>query len=287
MQYPFEGFLVWAIARGWDDPAIRAQADRFGWFTADDFADDLAALRTQTLRKGGRVLAKRLAEETTKPWSKSIQRKLIGEVSDLADGPTWGRLETARAVEPMRQAIELLTASGLDADRIATELATRYGTRWAAEHVACYQAYFWRFDRAAYAECYRYVAAWEETPERDLYQSCLGRNERFVFWRLGLKPAIAALHESEGQTFVEFLQGAQQHLINAVDPMMNPEGKAPTAWVQNYAVVRDLLEAWQEKHEHQGAVTLVEHIREHVRLKKAAKPDLPQLGVHIQEGDFE
>ena len=281
MLYPFERYLVWLIARGFDDEALRRQLVTHGLYWRKDFDDELKALRAETAQRGGAALARRKPQDK-RPWSKSLARRLLGEgVADLADEALRARTEVILSVRPLRQAVELLTLCGDPPETVALEVSTRYGATLDVSVLQCYLDYFWSVSPDQFGLVWSLVEDWPEGEERDLYRSCLGRDRRFVFWRLGINQAARTLEDSEGEALAIFLQGAQQHLINAVDPMLNPSGAAPTAWVNNYAVVREMLLDWQQRNAQVGSSGFVDHVRRHLQLT-SEKKELPRIG----EGEF-
>ena len=273
VRYPYERFLVWAMAHRWDDRRIVRQAAQYSFFYDEStFLDLLGSLRQQVAQQGGKALRKRWDADKD-PTPRQIER-LDGNGS-LSHDETRGRLETVLAVPPLRRAIQILACAGLTADRCAEERQVRYGMDLSPPIIAAYWHYFWNVGPAGYADLYTYLQLWPDSEDKEFFLSCLGRDLRYIYWRLGFEGVGTA---QEGEALEIFMAGAQQHLVNAVRPENNPKGTAPVAWLQSLGLAREMYYDWLERNRHQASDTFVDHIRKQIVLKKTESKALPQIG---------
>ena len=141
-------------------------------------------------------------------------------------------------------------------------------------HAFC--EFFWDAPNAGYAGLYSYVQLIpEKDKDREFFTVYLDKDLNAIYWKLGVQNL---LQWDESDTLRASLSGAYQYLRNAVDPEMNTEGIAPTAWVSVVDNLREMYYDSLERSKEQSARDLFKKFNDEIQLKMEKQPDLPVIG---------
>ena len=280
MQYPHDRYIRWLITQGLETgQIIRDCTDRHLYVDVINFAHQEEAIRQDMMALGGKSAQRHLdpaQEKKGKALTVNTLKKIIGTPYSLQDADLKGQLETLLRVRPARRMIQILAAKKQPPEIIAHQLQTRFDMDIPPELVHAFCEFFWDVSNAGYAGLYNYVQIIpEKDKDREFFTVYLGKDLQSIYWKLGVQNL---LQWDQTETMRLFLAGANQQLLNAVDSEMNPEGIAPTAWMN---VVKDGLDVYYdslERSKEQSARDLFKKFNDEIQLKMEKQPDLPVIG---------
>ena len=287
MRYPHEKYIRWLIAEGHDDEAIVEHCRRLFLYFSHEHEKDLDEIRHRMAEAGGKPFQKRLDEGppvlkdgTIRPLPDKLKAKVIGTPIAL-DQHLMGRLETILHVRLARRCIQIFSAKKIEPAIIAHDLQQRYDMQIDEYMVNAFLDYFWDVETCDIADLYNYCQRIpEEDKDREFFALCLDKPLRYIYWRFNMDSPI---QWTEGDFLQRSIIGAQNYILNAIDPTVNPLGKAPTEWVVILQNLRDMLLDHQARNSELAGQEFMSNFQDKIRLARESKKlptpsDLEEIG---------
>jgi len=268
--YPFDRYIKRQILVGRPTHVIRTfLVDEFGMLVADDFEVDVEQLK-QELATVSPALKNGLEGKRERPPGKRLMARALETDVAMDDRVSVRLLEFSR-VQPIREMVHALAMKQMDPGRIRMEVELRFQASLDPDVLHTYLLYFWDGTRMTFGDWFAYIQLMKGT-EKSFYNEVMLSDLNRVVWMMGGQPEF-----NEEDFLRRFMAGAQQALLETVDPRMNTQRIPPRDWAIVYSTAREHfldLRARQDE----------EKKREYMGRVKEASRKKP---VNLIEGEYE
>jgi len=141
-------------------------------------------------------------------------------------------LEFSR-VQPVREMVHALAMKQMDPGRIRMEVELRFQASLDPDVLNTYLLYFWDGTRMTFGDWYVYIQLMQGD-EKTFYDEVMLSDPNRVIWMMGGQPEF-----NEEDFLRRFMAGAQQALLETVDPRMNTKRIPPRDWAIVYSTARE------------------------------------------------
>jgi len=268
--YPFDRYIKRQILVGRPTHVIRELlVDEFELKVSGNFEEDVEQLK-RGLAAVSPAIRNWLEGKRERPRGKRLMARALETDVEMDDRISVRLLEFAR-VQPVREMVHALAMKQMEPGRIRMEVELRFQASLDPDVLHTYLLYFWDGARMTFGDWFVYIQLMKGT-EKSFYNEVMLSDPNRVVWMMGGQPEF-----NEEDFLQRFMAGAQQALLETVDPRMNTKRIPPRDWAIVYSTAREHfldLRARQDE----------EKQREYMGRVKGASEKKP---VNLIEGQYE